>query len=552
MELIAPYGGKLVSLVAGGEEKSELARRAAELSSLQLTARTLCDLELLATGAFSPLDRFMGKADAERVAAEMRLAGGTLFPIPITLQADRVDGIAGQEIALRTSKNNLVGWMKVEEVYEWSCPDEARQVFGTDGPHPLVAEMRTWGRYRLSGPLRVLELPRHPDFPSLRRTPAEVRALLAAMGRTNVVAFQPRDPIYRAHEEMTRRAAQLVDGSLLIQPVVGMAQPGDIGYYTQVRTYQALLGNHYAPHRTLLNLLPLATRLAGPRETLWHAIVQRNFGASHFLVGHGQTRQLEGRHGAEIGVQAMPMGEMVYLADEDRYEVAAALPPNARTLSLSETEVREEYLSKGKPLPEWFIRKEIAAILANSYPPRDRQGFCIWFTGLPSSGKSTVAEALMVMLMEYGRQVTMLDGDVVRTHLSKGLTFSKEDRDTNILRVGYVASEIVRHNGAAICAAVSPYRHTRDQARAMVASHSLRGDAFIEVFVDTPAEECERRDVKGYYAQARDGKIKGFTGVDDPYEPPLDPEIRLSTIDTTAAQNAARIVEFLRIRGLIA
>jgi sulfate adenylyltransferase len=549
MELIPPYGGNLVSLVAEGEEKSELVRRASELSSLQLTARTLCDLELLATGAFSPLDRFMGKADAERVSAEMRLAGGTLFPIPVTLQSDQTEGIAGKEIALRTSKNNLIGWMKVEEVYEWSYPAEARQVFETtDGQHPLVTEMRTWGRYRLSGPLRVLELPRHPGFPSLRRTPIEVRALLATMGRRNVVAFQPRNPIHRAHEEMTRRAAQEVNGSLLIQPVVGLAQPGDIGHYTRVRTYQALVENHYDPSRTLLNLLPLATRLAGPREALWHAIVQRNFGASHFLVEDGELVAL---YTPEIGVQAMHSGEMVYLPGEDRYELAAALPPNVRTLSLSETQVREEYLAKGKPLPEWFTRKETWAILSNSYPPRDRQGFCIWFTGLPSSGKSTVAEALIVMLMEHGRQVTMLDGDAVRTHLSKGLTFSKEDRDTNILRVGFVASEIVRHNGAAICAAVSPYRHTRDQVRAMVADQSPDGDAFIEVFVDTPAEECERRDVKGFYAQARDGKIKGFTGVDDPYEPPLAPEIRLSTTDTTATQNAARIVEFLLTRGLI-
>jgi sulfate adenylyltransferase len=552
MELIPPYGGKLVSLVAEGEEKSELARRAVELPSLQLTARTLCDLELLATGAFSPLDRFMGKADAERVAAEMRLAGGTLFPIPVTLQADQTDGIAGKEIALRTSKNNLIGWMKVEEVYEWSWPAEAQQVFGTiDGQHPLVAEMRTWGRYRLSGPLRVLELPGHPDFPSLRRTPAEVRARLASMGRGNVVAFQPGSPIHRAHEEMIRRAVREVEGSLLIQPVVGMAQPGDIGHYTRVRTYQALVENHDDPSRTVLNLLPLATRLAGPREALWHAIVQRNFGASHLLVEDDQARELAALYTPEIGVQAMPSGEMVYLPDEDRYELATALPSNAQTLSLSETQVREEYLAKGKPLPEWFTRKEIRAILLDSYPPRDRQGFCIWFTGLPSSGKSTVAEALIVMLMEHGRQVTMLDGDAVRTHLSKGLSFSKDDRDTNILRVGFVASEIVRHNGAVICAAVSPYRHTRDQVRAMVTNQSPDGDAFIEVFVDTPVEECERRDVKGFYAQARDGKIKGFTGVDDPYEPPLNPEIRLSTIDTTAAQNAARIVEFLLTRGLI-
>jgi sulfate adenylyltransferase len=482
-ELIAPYGGKLVNLIARGEEKAELARRAADCLSLQLTPRMLCDLELLAAGAFSPLDRFMGKADAERVAAEMRISGGTLFPVPVILQTNRIDAVDGQEIALRTPQNHLAGWMKVEEVYEAASP----------------------GRYCLSGPVRVIEIPKHPDFPSLRRTPAEVRALLAAMGHANVVAFQPRNSIHSAYEELTQNAAREVEGSLLIQPLVGAPHPGDAGHYTRVRDYQELVESRYDSSRTLLNLLPLDTHPAGPREALWHAIVQRNFGASHLLVEEGEASSLLARHSAEIGIQAMPYSEMSYLPDGDRNEVAAG----------------------------------------------SRRGFCIWFTGLPSSGKSTVAEALIGMLTEHGRQVTMLDGDVVRTHLSKGLGFSREDRDTNILRVGFVASEIVRHQGAVICAAVSPYRHTRDQVRAMVASHSPSPDAFVEVFVDTPAEECERRDVKGFYAQARDGKIKGFTGVDDPYEPPLAPEVRLTTTGTTAAQNAVRIVEFLRARSLI-
>ena len=470
MELLAPYGGTLVNLVAEGDEKSALARRAAELFSLQLTPRALGDLELLATGAFSPLDRFMGEADARRVTEEMRLAKGTLFPVPVTLPVEQAGGFAGKEIALRTPNNNLIGWMKVEEVYE------------------------AGDRYCVSGPLRVIELPRHPDFPALRRTPAEVRAQLAAMGGGNVVAFQTGEPIGSAHEEMLQHAAREVEGILLLHVVAGMAERGDFAHYTRVRSYRRMVEQHYDPRRTLLNLLPLDMRAAGPRAAVWHAIIQRNFGASHFLVERSQAELLN-RHSAEIGVQAMP------------YD--ATVP---------ETPVREER----------------------------QRGFCIWFTGLPSSGKSTVAEALLVTLMEHGRQVTLLDGDVVRTHLSKGLGFSKEDRDTNILRIGFVASEIVRHHGAVICAAVSPYRRTRDQARAM-----MRAGAFIEVFLDTPIEECERRDVKGYYAQAREGKIQGFTGVDDPYEPPLAPEIRLSTTDTTAAQNAARIVEFLAGRGLL-
>ena len=484
--------GRLVSLIAEGDEKAELTRRAGGLASVQLDARALCDLEMLATGAFSPLDRFMGRADAQRVADEMRLVDGTLFPVPVTLAAERTEGIEGREIALRNANNNLVGWMKVEEVWE--------------------AGTRTGGRFCLSGPLRAMELPRHPDFPGLRRTPSEVRAVTAAMGRERVLAFEPVGAISRALEELARQAARELDASLLIHAAVGMALAGDIGHYARVRSYRQLVENYFDAGSTCLNLMPLAAREGGPREALWHAIVERNYGATHLLVEEGPACELVGRHSAETGVAAVAYG------------TGAAGGP---------------------------YRQETADILADLDPPRDRQGFCIWFTGLPSSGKSTVAEALIVMLLEHGRRVTVLDGDVVRTHLSKGLTFSREDRDTNILRVGFVASEIVRHHGAVICAAVSPYRQTRDQVRAMMAHAASREDAFVEVFVDTPAAECERRDVKGFYAQAREGKIKGFTGVDDPYEPPLAPEIRLSTMGTTAVENAGRIVEFLAARGLV-
>lgn len=563
-DLIAPYGGALVDLIVPEDERSESALWASKLPSLQLSARTLCDLELLATGAFSPLDRFMGKRESEGVVEEMRLPNGTLFPIPVTLSVADANGIAGKDIALRSAKNDLIGWMRVEEVYEWNPRTEAQQVFRTtDDKHPLVAELRTWGRYRLSGPLRVIHVPGHSDFTDLRRTPAQVRKLLARMGNENVVAFQTRNPMHRAHEELTKRAALEVGGSLLIHPVVGMTQPGDIDHYTRVRTYKALMENHYDPRSTLLSLLPLAMRMAGPREALWHAIVRRNFGANHLIVGRDhagpgtdsngkpfygayEARELVSRHGGEIGVRVVPYDEMVYLADEDRYEQVTKLAPNTRTLTISGSQAREQYLAQGRELPEWFTRRETAAILSTAYPPRHLRGFCIWFTGLPSSGKSTVAEELTVMLMEHGRQVTVLDGDVVRTHLSKGLGFSREDRDTNILRIGFVASEVVRHNGAAVCAAVSPYRDTRGRVRG-----TMPDGAFIEVFIDTPVEVCEQRDAKGFYAQARAGKIKGFTGVDDPYEPPLAPELHLTTTDTPPKENAERIHRFLVARGLL-
>jgi len=364
--------------------------------------------------------------------------------------------------------------------------------------------------------------------------------------------------MHRAHEELTKRAAAAVDGVLLLHPSVGMTKPGDVDHYTRVRTYKTLTENHYARDRVVLSLLPLAMRMAGPREALWHAIIRRNFGANHFIVGRDHAspgggyygpydaQELVAKHSDEIGVTMVPFHELVYVAEEDRYEEASRVPPGAKTMSISGTQVRDEFLGKGISLPEWFTRPEVAAILAASYPPRHRQGFCVWFTGLSGAGKSTTADILSVLLLEHGRQSTMLDGDVVRTHLSKGLGFSKEDRDANILRIGFVASELARHGGVAICAAVSPYRATRDQVRAMVGP-----DRFIEVFVDTPLEVCEARDAKGMYAAARRGAIKNFTGIDDPYEVPVAPELTLDTTSFTAERNAREIIALLSARGFV-
>ncbi|HEY0077784.1 MAG TPA: bifunctional sulfate adenylyltransferase/adenylylsulfate kinase, partial [Pyrinomonadaceae bacterium] len=441
---------------------------------------------------------------------------------------------------------------------------EARHAYGsTDLRHPLVAETNSWGELYISGELKVLALPRHYDFRSLRLTPAEVRERLAALGHQNVVAFQTRNPLHRAHEELTARAAKEIDGALLLHPVVGMTKPGDIDHYTRVRSYRVLAERYYDPNRMLLALLPLAMRMAGPREALWHAIIRRNFGANHLIVGRDHAspgrdsqdrpfygpydaQELVAAHADETGVRPMPFSELVYLPEEDRYEESTRIPEGKRTASISGTEVRENYLHRGRALPKWFTRPEVASILAQAHPPRYKQGFCLWFTGLSGAGKSTTADILTVMLLEHGRQATSLDGDVVRTHLSKGLGFSKEDRDINIRRIGYVASEIVRHGGVCICAAVSPYRATRNECRALIGQ-----DRFIEVFVDTPLDVCEQRDTKGMYALAREGKIKNFTGIDDPYEPPLNPEIRIDTTRQTAEENAERILAYLVERGFV-
>lgn len=564
-KLIPPYGGRLVDLVVPAETIEELKAYANRLPSLQLSERSVCDLELLATGGFSPLDRFAGKESHGRMLDEMRLANGYLFPIPVTLPvAPGAEAHLDQDIALRDANNDLLAVLTVEEIYEWNRDEVCEKVFGTrDLRHPLVAEMHRWGKLNLSGLLRVVQLPRHYDFKELRLTPAKTRARLETFGHENVVAFQTRNPLHRVHEELTKRAIEEVDGVLLLHPVVGMTKPGDVDHYTRVRTYKVLAERYYGPDRILLSLLPLAMRLAGPREALWHALIRRNYGANSLIVGRDHAspgvdstgrpfygpydaQDLVERFRDEIGVKVIPFRELVYLPEEDRYEEVSRIPTHAPIASISGTQVREDFLNNGKPLPDWFTRPEVAEILAETYPPRYRQGVCVWFTGLSCSGKSTTAEVLTVVLQEYGRQVTLLDGDVVRTHLSKGLGFSKEDRDTNIRRIGYVAAEIVRHGGVVICAAVSPYRATRNDVRNMVGE-----ERFVEVFVNTPLEECERRDTKGFYAKARRGEIKGFTGVDDPYEPPEHPEITLDTITHTPEENSHSVLDHLVRQGLV-
>jgi sulfate adenylyltransferase len=567
-KLIPPYGGKLVNLLVEGKEREELLARAGKLPSIKITMRNMCDLELLATGGFSPLTTFMGKADYDRVLHEMRLADGTLFPLPITLTADPKElPTVGEELALRSANFDLLAVMTLEEVYHWDAETEAALAYGsTDSKHPMVSEMARWNKVCITGPMKVVNLPKYYDFVNLRQTPAQVRAMLEAMGHDNVVAFQTRNPLHRIHEELTKRAAAKVKGSLIVHPVVGMTKPGDVDHYTRVRTYKALVDNYYDKKDTMLSLLPLAMRMAGPKEALLHAIIRRNHGANHFIVGRDHAgpgndssgkpfygpydaQEIMTKYEAELGVKMVPFEMLVYLPDEACYVEEKDVPKGAKVANISGTQVRDDYLAKGKLLPEWFTRPETAEILREMYPPRHKQGFCIWFTGLSGSGKSATSEVLTTLLLERGREVAILDGDVVRTHLSKGLGFSKEDRDTNILRIGFVAGEIAHAGGIVICAAISPYRATRAEA------HKMVGENFVEVYMDTPVEVCEQRDVKGLYAKARqavaDGKPMGFTGVDDPYEPPIEPSITLKGFGASAEDNARQIMAYLEEQGYV-
>jgi sulfate adenylyltransferase len=499
--LIPSGSGSLVDLQATGAEREQLILEATGLPSLQLSPRSRCDLELLATGAFSPLDGFMNQADYLSVLETMRLRDGSLFPIPITLNVASPEGL-GQRVALRSPSNHLLAILEIQEIFARQEEREERQICGGQD-HSLTAEMQSWGRFCLSGALRVVELPRHYDFPELRHTPAQVRALLGSMNRRAIVAFSPTGAMNRRDEDFTKQAVKEAKAGLLVQPVVGEIRAGDVAHFTRVQACRALVQNYFDRESTLFSLLPLATRSDGLREVLWQAMVSRNYGATHVIVERQYAQAIE----SELGMTAIPF---------DRAE--------------------------GKP----EYRPEVAAILEQAYPPKAKQGLCIWFTGLPSAGKSTIAEILAIQLMEHGRRITMLDGDVVRTHLSKGLGFSREDRDVNIRRLGFVAGEIARHNGTAIVAAVSPFDSTRRQAREMVGD-----DRFVLVYVGTPANVCEDRDVKGFYRKARAGELKNFTGVDDPYEPPPNPEIRLETVHCTPQQNAQKVFDWLRQQGFV-
>ncbi|MGQ9888906.1 MAG: bifunctional sulfate adenylyltransferase/adenylylsulfate kinase [Aggregatilineales bacterium] len=542
--------------------RDTLLRYARTLPALVISRRSVCDLEMLAVGAFSPLDRFMGQNDLRHVLETMRLADGQLFPVPITLPVHTTKNLhLDSDIVLCDEENRPLAVLTVDEIYRWDCDEMAQLVCDTRDPaHPLVAEMRHWGPFNVTGRLQIIQMPPHYDFQHLRHTPAQTRQLLAAFGRKNVVAFQTRNPLHRAHEELVKHAMAETDGALLLHPVVGMTQPGDIDHYTRVRTYQALIDNYLPRDRVLLSLLPFAMRMAGPREALLHAIIRRNYGATHMIIGRDHAgpgadssgkpfydpyaaQALALQHEAELGIRILPYPEMVYLPDENRYEQETSVLPQARVFRLYGTQVRRDYLARGRRLPEWFTRPEVSDILVEAYA---RQGVCVWLTGLSGAGKSTTAQALAARISEIGLRTTLLDGDVVRQHLSQGLGFSKADRDTHIRRLGFLANEIVRQGAIVICAAISPYQAARDEVRRLI------GENFVEVYVDTPLAVCEQRDPKGLYAKARRGEITGFTGVDDPYEPPTAPELRISAETATPEENAQLIFNYLVDRGHLA
>jgi sulfate adenylyltransferase len=555
-------------LYVSSDSAQKLKHEAAALPSWDLTARQVCDLELLMNGGFFPLKGFLSQADYEGVVANMRLADGTLWPMPITLDVSEAfaDKVApGQDIALRDAEGVILAILSVTDKWTPDKAIEAAKVFGADDlAHPAVNYLHnTAGKVYLGGPVTGIQQPVHYDFKARRDTPNELRALFRKLGWRKVVAFQTRNPLHRAHQELTFRAAREAQANLLIHPVVGMTKPGDVDHFTRVRCYEAVL-DKYPAQTTALSLLNLAMRMAGPREAVWHGIIRRNHGCSHMIVGRDHAgpgknskgvdfydpyaaQELFAAHQAEIGIEMVDFKHMVYVQEMAQYFPANEVPAGTTVLDISGTELRRR-LREGLDIPEWFSFPEVVTELRRTSPPRAKQGFTVFFTGLSGSGKSTVANALMVKLMEMGgRPVTLLDGDVVRKHLSSELGFSKEHRDINIRRIGYVASEITKNGGIAICAPIAPYTATRRAVREMIEAFG----AFVEVHVATSIEECERRDRKGLYKLAREGKIKEFTGISDPYEAPEKPELRLDTESVSVDHCAHQVVLTLESMGLI-
>ena len=553
------------------ESAQKLKVEAADLVSHDLTPRQICDLELLMNGGFNPLKGFLTEADYDSVVDNMRLTTGELWPMPITLDVSEEFAAsleAGQDIALRDQEGVILATMTVTDSWAPNKAKEAEKVFGADDDaHPAVNYLHNQaGKIYLGGPVTGIQQPVHYDFRARRDTPNELRSYFRKMGWRKVVAFQTRNPLHRAHQELTFRAAREAQANLLIHPVVGLTKPGDVDHFTRVRCYEAVL-DKYPAATTSMSLLNLAMRMAGPREAVWHGLIRKNHGCTHFIVGRdhagpGSNSQGEDFYGPydaqelfranqeEMGIEMVDFKHMVWVDERAQYEAIDEIEDkdDVTILNISGTELRRR-LAEGLEIPEWFSFPEVVKELRRTKPPRNKQGFTVFFTGFSGSGKSTIANALMVKLMEMGgRPVTLLDGDLVRKNLSSELGFSKEHRDLNIRRIGYVASEITKNGGIAICAPIAPYATTRRAVREDIEGFG----AFVEVHVATSIEECERRDRKGLYKLAREGKIKEFTGISDPYDVPANPELSVETENVDVDNCAHQVLLKLESMGLIA
>lgn len=563
------YKGTLVDLLLQGDALDQLKKEARTLRTVQLTPRQLCDTELLLNGGFSPLRGFLNQNDYDGVVEEMRLSDGTLWPIPIVLDVShfQVEELTiGERVTLRDPEENAIAVLTIESIWEPNKAKEAEKVFGSpdDYNHPSISYLfNEAGSHYIGGSLQGIQLPTYYDFSDIRLTPKELRSKFQELGWDRIVGFQTRNPMHRSHRELTVRASREADAHLLVHPVVGLTKPGDVDHYTRVRCYKEII-KYYPEGLAQLSLLPLAMRMGGPKEAIWHAIIRKNYGLTHFIIGRDHAGPGNNRDGQpfydpyaaqhlivqyadEIGIKIMKYSQVVYVDETKEYKTEDEVLPGQKVLNISGTELRRR-LFRGIDIPEWFSYPSVVKLLRQTYPPRNQQGFTVFFTGLSGAGKSTLANALRIVLMEEGsRPVTLLDGDEVRMHLSSELGFSKEHRNLNIRRISWVASQITKSRGIAIIAAIAPYREPREFAR----KHISKNGGFLEVHVATPLEVCEKRDVKGLYAKARNGVLKNFTGIDDPYEEPANPEILLNTGQLPIRECLKNIIGHLKSEGYL-
>ncbi len=532
------------------DERKRLTQEAAGYPFWTLSERQICDVELLLNGGFAPLTSFMSRTDYESVLETMRLANGALFPIPVTLDVSRefiTPRTADDKITLRDKEGFAIAVLALEDIWEPDFAREAQLVYATQNrAHPGVAYLYESSHpIYVAGRLQPISGIRHVDYREYRHTPERLQAEFKRNDWERIVAFQTRNPMHLAHVALTEKAMHEHDARLLLHPVAGVTKPGDVDYHTRMRCYRHVL-ERYPPDSVMLSLLPLAMRMGGPREALWHGLIRKNYGCTHLIVGRDhagpgkdetgkpfygefEARDALVEHAPEIGIEPVAFDQMVYKPQEKKYAFMSEIQPGEKTLSLSGTELRA-ILDRGDPIPEWFTLPQVSEELHKQRPPLKERGFTVFFTGLSGAGKSTLAHALIAKLRENGRaRITLLDGDVVRQHLSNELGFSHEHRSINVRRIGYVASEITKNDGVAVCAPIAPYEEDRKANRELI---SLYG-GYVEVYVSTPLETCEKRDTKGLYLRARENLTHNFTGVDDRYEAPVNPEV---VVDTTNAE----------------
>ena len=537
-------------------------------TQLILTDRQLCDLEMIMSKAFYPLDGFIGEDDYYSVLDNMRLVNGSLWPIPIILDISKQFSkqvSINHKIILKDKEGFSLAEMKISDIWEPNKKIEAEKVYGTlDESHPGVDYLLNQAdSIYIGGSIKCIEPIHHYDYQDLRHSPEVLKDKFNKLGWDKVIAFQTRNPLHKAHVEMTLRSINDFNAKLLIHPVVGMTKPGDVDYYTRVRCYNHIL-KKYPNNSALLSLIPLAMRMAGPKEALWHAIIRKNYGCTHIIIGRDHAgpgndnngnpfygpydaQNIIERYEDEIKIKMIPFKFLVYLPETKTYCPVDEVPKGINYETVSGSELRK-YLSEGKEIPEWFTYSQVANELRKSTPSKKNRGFTIFFTGLSGSGKSTLANGLLIKLLENGtRPVSLLDGDIVRTHLSSELGFSKEHRSINVRRIGYVASEITKNRGIAICAPIAPYRKDRKFNRGLISSIG----GYIEIHVSTSIEKCEERDVKGLYKLAREGSLKEFTGVSDPYEKPNNPEMVIDSSDTAPEELVDNIYKKIQELGYI-